>query len=121
MKLVTVFTPTYNRGHLLGRLYESLKAQSDHRFEWLIVDDGSTDDTADIVAPWLAQKELPVTYIRTENGGKHRAINHGISIAHGEIFFIVDSDDWLAPNAIERIFYWENSIAGEKNFAGVAG
>lgn len=121
MKLVTVFTPTYNRGHLLGRLYESLKAQSDRRFEWLIVDDGSTDDTADIVAPWLAQKELPVTYIRTENGGKHRAINHGISIAHGEIFFIVDSDDWLAPNAIERIFYWENSIAGEKNFAGVAG
>ena len=122
MNLTTVFTPTYNRAYLLPRLYQSLKAQTVTNFEWLIVDDGSTDDTQQVIQRWAEQEnKFSIRYTRVENGGKHRAINLGVQLARGELFFIVDSDDALAPNAMERINFWRNSIRGSSEFAGVSG
>lgn len=120
--LITVFTPTYNRARTLSRLWESLKKQTSYNFEWLIVDDGSNDDTR-IVVDGLKKntKEFSIRYKKKENGGKHRAINYGVSIAKGELFFIVDSDDWLPGNSISDIIYYYNAIRGDTSFAGVAG
>lgn len=120
--LITVFTPTYNRAHLLPRLYESLKAQTFHDFEWIIVDDGSTDDTEDVVKsffPPLGGMEGGL--IRQPNGGKHRAINRGVQEARGELFFIVDSDDRLPRKSLERVSYYFEQIRGDEHFAGVCG
>lgn len=100
---VTVFTPTYNRGYILPRLYESLCRQTCRDFEWVIVDDGSTDGTEDIVSSWMREEKIPILYQRKENGGKHTAINRGVELASGDLFFIVDSDDYLTDNAVETI------------------
>lgn len=102
--LVTVFTPTYNRKEKLKRLYDSLKAQTYFNFEWVIVDDGSTDDTDEMINLFIKENNLfSIKYLKTENGGKHRAINKGLDIAEGQYFFIVDSDDCLLNNSIEII------------------
>lgn len=100
---LTVFTPTYNRAATLPRLYESLLAQRAGDFEWLVVDDGSTDDTAQLLQRYAAEQRLCMRYIRKENGGKHTAYNLGLEQAAGEYFFCVDSDDLLAPEAVEQI------------------
>lgn len=103
MSAVTIFTPTYNRAHLLPNLYESLCRQTSLDFEWLIVDDGSTDGTESIVKPWLEDARLNVRYIIKPNEGKHTAINLGARMATGELFFIVDSDDMLTEDAVETV------------------
>ena len=91
---ITVFTPAYNRAHTLEKLYRSLQRQTFHNFEWLIVDDGSTDGTAKLVNNWQAEENpFPVRYVWQENGGKCRAINYGLELAAGELFFTVDADD----------------------------
>lgn len=99
---ITVFTPTYNRSHTLSRLYESLLAQAGE-FEWLVVDDGSTDGTGALVASFAAQEKIPIRYIYKENGGKHTALNEGIRQAGREYFLCLDSDDALAPGAIAAL------------------
>lgn len=116
---ITVFTPTYNRKHTLPRLYESLVNQVYKNFEWLIVDDGSTDDTQNIVNDWIKEGEIPIRYYKQDNGGKHRAINKGLDLAQGELFFIVDSDDYLPDNSLEIINSYSNKI--DENIVGVAG
>lgn len=118
---ITVFTPTYNRAYILPQLYESLQQQTCKDFEWLIVDDGSSDNTAGIVQQWILEADFIIRYVQQENGGKHRAINRGAKEANGELFFIVDSDDKLTPNAIERILADYESIATNEAFAGVCG
>ncbi len=116
----TVFTPAYNRKELLYRLYESLVEQTSKDFEWVIIDDGSTDGTDDMIAS-IKEDRFSIIYKKVENGGKHRAINRGLDIAEGEVFAIVDSDDYLLPNAIETIKARFSEIDGEeKKFAGVA-
>lgn len=123
MKL-TVFTPTYNRAYILEQLYRSLQRQSCQGFEWLIVDDGSTDDTEVLVQGWIAQDNaFPIRYYRQENGGKHRAINAGVKLAQGELFYIVDSDDWLPPDGIQRTIRWAGTLPddGKERFCGVCG
>ncbi len=106
--LFTVFTPTYNRAHTLHRVYESLAAQTLRDFEWLIVDDGSTDGTDDLVAQWTADASFPITYMRQENQGKHVAFNTGVRYARGELFLPLDSDDGCVPEALERFrHHWE--------------
>lgn len=102
MKL-TVFTPTYNRSHLLGRLYESLLRQNVAGFEWVVVDDGSTDSTLDLLEKWRGEDKLILRYTTQAHGGKHRAVNRGLDMARGDIFMIVDSDDWLLDGAIEKV------------------
>ena len=86
--LVTVFTPTYNRAYRLEALYKSLCNQTINDFEWLIVDDGSSDNTADLAESWIKEDKINIRYIRQENGGKHRAINRGVKEARGVIRFL---------------------------------
>lgn len=119
--LFTIFTPTYNRGHLLRRLYDSLCAQTDEDFEWLIVDDGSNDDTQQIVSDFIKQHLIRIRYFVQANSGKHRAINRGICEADGELFFIVDSDDSLPPDSLSIIREVYNGIQHDSSFAGVGG
>lgn len=116
----TIFTPAYNRKDLLMRLYRSLQEQTDKDFEWIIVDDGSTDGTDDAVKQ-LKEESFVISYKKVTNGGKHRAINHGVAMANGRVFAIVDSDDFLLPNAVETLKKYFEDISGtNKKFAGVA-
>ena len=119
--ILTVFTPTYNRAYRLAALYESLQKQTCKDFEWLIIDDGSTDNTEELVKPWLQEQTFTIRYVKQSNGGKHRAINHGVRDAKGEIFFIVDSDDTLSENAVETILQCYVDIKDRKEFAGLSG
>jgi len=119
--LITVFTPTYNREHLLTRLFNSLREQTFKDFEWLIVDDGSTDNTHDVVVKFVEEGIVPIKYVFKRNGGKHRAINEGVKHAKGELFFIVDSDDMLPPDALKRVAEVYQQIKDDRDFGGVAG
>lgn len=101
--MLTIFTPAYNRAALLPRLYRSLLEQSCTDFEWLVVDDGSTDDTAAAVQSFAEEKRIEIRYFRKENGGKHTAYNCALDKARGDWFFCVDADDFLAPDAVACI------------------
>ncbi len=102
-KLITVITPTYNRGKNLEALFKSLQNQTSFNFEWLIVDDGSQDDTKEIVKEFIKCSNFQIRYIYKENGGKHTALNAGIKTICTELTFIVDSDDTLMPTSVEII------------------
>ncbi len=132
--LITVFTPTYNRAHLLPRVYESLCKQTFRDFEWVIVDDGSVDDTKSLSLTLipehssptrsLSRREgtfFPIRYFRQENGGKHRAINRGVKEARGELFLILDSDDTLPERSLELINHYYQQIKDDASFGGVCG
>ncbi len=118
--LVTIFTPTYNRAYRLPALYESLCGQTCKDFEWLIVDDGSSDNTEELVNEWIADDKITVRYIKQQNGGKHRAINCGLQVAKGEMFYIVDSDDVLPEDVIEFLVNSYIRIEDD-NIAGISG
>ena len=119
--MITVFTPCYNRAYTLQRLFDSLQAQSCPDFEWVVVDDGSTDETAELCAEFLKEANFPMRYFWQENAGKHVAINLGAAEARGEWFFIVDSDDYLPADSIEVNESYLAQIANNPRFAGVAG
>lgn len=120
---ITILTPTYNRASLLPRLFESLLRQTNKDFEWIVVDDGSTDDTREVVAN-LKEKcggAFPMGYVYKANGGKHMAINIGAERARGELLFIADSDDLLTDDALEIVANSWHDISDDKSFAGIAG
>ena len=117
--IVTVFTPSYNRGYIISQLYNSLKSQTSKNFEWLIVDDGSTDNTKEIINQFIQERTINIRYIHQENGGKQRAINRGVKSAKGELFFIVDSDDFIDNDAISIIENKWNYIQNKKEYAGL--
>lgn len=120
--IVTILTPTYNRAYILPKLFGSLCAQTSYDFEWLIVDDGSTDNTSELVTNFKSHfSSFPIRYLKQENGGKHRAINRGLIEAHGDLFFIVDSDDQLTPDAVEWILQNAEPVMHNPDYAGVAG
>lgn len=121
--IFTVFTPTYNRAHTLHRVYESLQAQTLRDFEWVIVDDGSSDNTEDIVAAWQQEADFPIQYVWQPNGHKKTAFNHGVRLARGELFLTADSDDRFVPNALERFAaHWHAIDETDRiHFAGVCG
>lgn len=119
--MITIFTPTFNRSYCLRNLYESLIKQSNQNFEWIIIDDGSTDDTKILVQKFIEDRKILIQYFKQSNKGKHIAINKGLELARGELFFIVDSDDTLLFNAVERIFYWYTFIKDDKLYAGICG
>ncbi len=102
MKTVAILTPSYNRAHLLPALYQSLLSQTSRDFTWYIVDDGSADNTADVVAAF-GQDAFNIVYLKKPNGGKHTALNVGLQSIAEELTFIVDSDDVLTPDAVETI------------------
>ena len=119
---ITVFTPTYNRAYILETLYHSLQRQTFRDFEWLIVDDGSTDNTEEIVTSWTKDgNDFPIRYYKKENGGKCAAINFGAERANGELFFNVDSDDYLLDDALEKVNLWESGLPKDGTFCGVVG
>lgn len=119
--MITVFTPTYNRGHLLTNIYQSLLKQTSKDFEWVIVDDGSSDNTQEVVKGFIDGRKLSIVYEYQENRGKHFAVNHGVRLAKGELFLILDSDDELPPTAIETIAKCFLPIAAVPSFGGVTG
>ena len=119
---LTIFTPTYNRARTLSRLYESLCAQEDSQFEWIIADDGSTDGTKALVERWtFAGAPFPIRYYSLCHGGKQRAINFALQKASFPFFFIVDSDDLLTPDAVSKARTWCEEIKDIPHLAGVSG
>ena len=117
---LTIFTPTYNRANTLGRLYESLKIQSNQDFEWLIVDDGSSDDTQALIDSFIEEQILSIRYIKQSNAGKQAAWNNAVLNAQGEFFCGVDSDDALAAaNNIEEIFAKYTVLLDDENIIGL--
>lgn len=119
----TIFIPTYNRATLLPRAFASIEAQTLRDFEVVIVDDGSTDGTESLVAAWKARVDFPVTYFWQANQGKYAAHNAGVELARGRFFFLLDSDDRLLPDVLERILHhWDSIPEAERGrFAGVEG
>lgn len=114
---LTIFTPTYNRGKYLKQLYNSLKKQSVQTFEWIIVDDGSTDNTKEIVEKF-DESVFNIIYIYQKNSGKHIAFNLAVKHSNAPLFFCVDSDDVLTFDAVEEILKC-NSILHQKNMVGI--
>jgi glycosyltransferase involved in cell wall biosynthesis len=119
--MITVFTPTYNRANLLPRVYESLLKQTNQNFEWLVVDDGSTDNTEGFLNQCISENKIAIVYHSQKNRGKHYALNKGVSLAKGVLFFIVDSDDQLPENALEIVLSKFDKIKENTTIAGVAG
>ena len=115
---VTICTPTFNRANCLEKLYLSLINQTNKDFEWIIVDDGSNDNTSSLVSEWLKNKKIDIRYFYKENGGKHTALNVGVEKSLGDYFIIVDSDDYLTNNAVEMIISKFSDLPSD--YAGVA-
>src|SRR5690606_4246894 len=111
--MITIVTPTDNRAYFLPRLYRSLCRQNIRCFEWLIIDDGSTDHTCDFISRCIGSAAFKVNYHYQENGGRHRAINAAISRASGDWILIVDSDDLLMHDAVEKLYRYINDIDSE--------
>lgn len=107
--MITILTPAYNRSHTLERAFQSLLQQTDKRFEWLVIDDGSTDDTAALMQRLSDRADFSVRYVYQSNGGKHVALNTGTALAQAEWIFILDSDDALSDDAVTTV---HQSIAG---------
>lgn len=101
--MLTIFTPTYNRAKLIERVYNSLVRQTKRDFEWLVIDDGSLDDTEQVIERLIKENKIKIKYIKKKNGGKHTAHNEALKYAEGDYFVCLDSDDILADSAIERI------------------
>ena len=115
--LITIVTPSYNRGYIIRKLYNSL-VQQERLFEWIIVDDGSTDNTKEIVNGFIGENIFPIKYIKKNNGGKHTAINMAMKHIQTPLTMIVDSDDFLNSNAISQIDKYYKKY-GERDDIGV--
>lgn len=120
-KSITVFTPTYNRAHLIHHLYESLLRQSCQDFKWLVIDDGSTDNTREIIENWIEEGKLDISYIYKDNGGLHSGYNTAIAHIDTELSICIDSDDWMPDKAIERILVRWNDYRDNNRIAGLIG
>jgi glycosyltransferase involved in cell wall biosynthesis len=116
---VTVLTPTFNRAHTLPRVFASLRAQTFRDFEWLVVDDGSTDDTPALVDQFARTADFPVRYVRQANAGKVIALNRGVALAGGELCAVLDSDDWYLPEALEVLTGHWDALPDPGRFAEV--
>lgn len=113
--MISILTPTYNRQKHLKNAYRSLLQQNDNDFEWIVIDDGSTDNTKDYIKKLMETSSLKINYIYKENGGKHSALNYGIKEAQGELILILDSDDYLSNDAIKVIKkYWDKYNSNNK-------
>lgn len=114
----TIFTPTYNRAYTLPRLYNSLLLQTKKDFEWLIIDDGSTDDTESIVKSFIEDDKVNIRYYKQENSGKHIAINRALEEAKGDYIITIDSDDYLEKDAVEICSSIKKEVKDLPDFAG---
>lgn len=117
--LLTIFTPTYNRAKRLSNLWESLCSQSNKDFIWLIIDDGSTDDTREVVEKWAIISPFKIIYIYQPNSGKHVAHNKAAELCCTPLFMCVDSDDILLPNTVGLIHsYWQEYLERKNEIIG---
>lgn len=122
MPYITIFTPVYNRAHTLERLYKSLTRQSYKDFEWVVVDDGSTDKSIEMVCGFIQNSpSFKIRLVKNNHGGKHRAVNTGLRTAAGKLFLILDSDDWLTDDALATVVKWEAKIPIHSKCAGLCG
>lgn len=121
MKSLTVFTPTYNRASLLERCYRSLQHQTNKDFIWFVIDDGSSDNTKEVVQGWAKEeKSFDIVYFYKENGGLHTAYNMAIANLETELAVCIDSDDYMPENAVELILdFWKKN--GSDKYAGITG
>lgn len=120
MPILTIFTPAYNRAHTIGRTYESLCNQTCKDFEWLVIDDGSTDNTKDLIKSWIDENIIPIRYIFQENQGMHGAHNTAYDNIETELNVCIDSDDWMPEDAVEKIInFWEANKS--EDVAGIIG
>jgi glycosyltransferase involved in cell wall biosynthesis len=117
---ITIFTPTYNRAYTLNLCYESLKRQTSNDFLWLIIDDGSNDNTRELVEQWIQEGLVPIRYIYQENQGMHGAHNTAYKNINTELNVCIDSDDYMPDDAIEKIITFWRSY-GNENYAGLVG
>ena len=118
--MLTIFTPAYNRAHTIGRTYESLCRQTCKDFEWLIIDDGSSDNTRELVEGWITENKIPIRYIYQANQGMHGAHNTAYKNIHTELNTCIDSDDWMPDDAVEKIVStWKKE--GNLNLSGLVG
>lgn len=117
----TVFTPVYNRKHTIHRVWNSLNAQTYRDFEWIIVDDGSTDNVMPLLEKYKSAADFPVTILTQENSGKHFAWNRALKISKGELYVPADSDDAFIPETLERFLYhWKNIPENERHkYSGI--
>lgn len=118
--MITVLTPTFNRGGGLQSLWDSLQKQTVKDFEWLVVDDGSTDGTKNLITQLQEKSDFPIRYIYKNNGGKHTALNVGIQTICSELTFIVDSDDCVTDDAVESILKIHKKYRSQNNICGYA-
>lgn len=119
MKHLTIFTPTYNRAYILPKLYDSLCREPSNLFIWLIVDDGSTDNTQELVLRWKCEKKIEIVYHKQSNGGKMRAHNTGVKLCTTSLFFCVDSDDQIEKGAIQKIMSVYTILQANDSLSGV--
>lgn len=119
-RTLTVFTPAYNRAYTIGRTYESLCRQTCQDFEWLVIDDGSTDNTEELVTGWIAEERIAIRYIKQKNQGMHGAHNTAYRNIETELNTCIDSDDFMPDDAVERIVtFWHER--GSDQYAGIVG
>lgn len=121
MMFVTIFTPTYNRAYTLTRTYRSLCDQTRKNFEWLVVDDESTDETEELIKSFMETAPFEIRYFRKKNGGKHTAYNIALREARGELFFDIDSDDWMPLNGMSIINSFIPKLTRCNEIAGIIG
>lgn len=117
---ITIVTATFNRKDLLKRLYESLIAQKYEAIEWIVVDDGGTDNSEEAVREFQKDAAFEIRYVRKENGGKDGAVNVGLGIATGELVAVIDDDDSFVPNMFTQVASDYARIANDKNIAGLS-
>ena len=118
MEFLTIITPTYNRSDLLINLYNSLVNQTNNNFIWLVIDDGSTDDTKEIVEKLKKENKIKIKYLLKENGGKHTALNLAFKNLETNFSIIVDSDDTLTNDAVETIYNYNNKYFSDNKICG---
>ncbi|EPZ0458235.1 MULTISPECIES: glycosyltransferase family A protein [Bacillus] len=118
---ITIFTPTYNRGYIIKNCYESLCRQNNKNFTWLIVDDGSTDNTEKLIESFIQDKKIKINYIKQDNSGKHVAHNTAVRACETEVFVCVDSDDYLSDDAVQTLYNEWDYIKNDDELAGVIG
>ena len=117
---LTIHTATYNRAYILPAAYESLRNQTVKDFEWIITDDGSTDNTAELVSRWISEcQEFPIVYNGLSHVGIPRALNSGVNLAKTDWFMMLDSDDHLKPDTVEKVLGWLGEIERDDTFAGI--
>jgi glycosyltransferase involved in cell wall biosynthesis len=120
-KTLTVFTPAYNRAHTIGRTYESLCRQTSSDFKWIVVDDGSVDDTRSLVEGWIAEGRIPIEYYYKENGGMHSAHNVAYEHIDTELAVCIDSDDYMPDDAVELILKRWAEYGRDPKYGGIVG